>query len=144
MTMGKGRLVFLGVLVLLAGILTGDWLVSKARLNDIAIEGYLDPPVVVADGRQSTVLTLRITQDGQPRVGDLVQSFLETGSGLLIPEWAYTDEQGSIAITYSPNPLTAYDLEQKTVIQVSDISIGHLVEVGKDWSVEVGLEAPSK
>ncbi|MHB1296174.1 MAG: Ig-like domain-containing protein [Anaerolineae bacterium] len=142
MLVGKGRMIFLGALVLVSGILARDWLASKARLDDISIEGYLDPPVVVADGKQSSVLTVQILQDGEPRVGDLVQSFLESGSGLLIPEWAYTDENGRVSLTYSPNPLTPYDLAQKTIIRVTDMSIGQLVEVGKDWSIEVGLEAP--
>jgi hypothetical protein len=139
---GRGRTILLVVVLVAAAILTGDWLVSRARLDEVTIDGYLNPPTVVADGKHSTVLTIQILEHGQPLVGELVQSFLESGSGLLIPEWAYTDENGRVFLTYSPNPLTPYDLAQQTVIRVTDVSIGRLVEVGKDWAIEVGLEAP--
>ena len=129
--------------MIIAAILAGDWFASQSRLRHITIDGYLDPPTVVADGQQSTVLTVEILENGQPRVGDLVQSFLESGNGLLIPEWAYTDENGRIYVTFSPTPLTQYDLAQRTVIRVTDIGIGRLVEAGTTWAIEVGLEAPT-
>lgn len=141
MVTGKGRTVTIGVMMLVIVILGGDWFVSQARLGHIAIDGYLDPPTVVADGKQSTVLTVQILEDGEPRVGDLVQSFLESGNGLLIPEWAYSDENGCVYITFWPTPLTQYDTAQQTVIRVTDVGIGRIVEVGATWAINVGLEA---
>ena len=138
---GRGRTILLVVVLVVAAILTGDWLVSLARLDEVTIDGYLDPPTVVADGKQSTVLTVQILEKGSPRVGDLVQSFVERGNGLLLPEWAYTDENGQVNLTFAPTPLTQYDLIEQPVIRVTDVSVGRIVEVGKSWAIDVALEA---
>jgi hypothetical protein len=131
------------VLAILA-VYGGDWALAQARLDDIRIETALEPPAVVADGQSSIVLTVRVTERGEPRANDLVQSWLAVGSGLLIPEWVYTDENGVAKITYSPNPLTVYDVQDKAEIHVRDVSIGRLIEVGKDIVVEVPLLPPEE
>ena len=128
-----------GVALIVVMIYGTDWAISTARLDEIILKTTLDPPNVAADGKSSIVLTVQVTEHGQPRANDLLQSWLDTGSGLLIPEWVYTDENGMAQITYTPNPLTKYDLQDKSEIHVRVISIGRLIEVGKDIGVEVPL-----
>jgi hypothetical protein len=137
-----GQVVALLVTALVVAILGMDWLVARSRLDNVSIEGQLDPPQVVADGKQDTVLTVRVTENGQPRKNDTLQSFLESGSGLLVPEWAFTDQDGVARFTFTPNPLTPYD-ERETVIHIVSISIGRLVEVDKHFVIEVLLKEPA-
>ena len=49
------------------------------------------------------------------------QAWLQPGNGLMIPEWSYTDENGEVEITFTPNPATAYDLKTDSIINVIDI-----------------------
>ncbi|MGQ9682421.1 MAG: hypothetical protein ACUVX9_07790 [Anaerolineae bacterium] len=119
-----------------------DWLQARFRLDDITIEGWLDPPEVTADGKDSTVLTVRVTERGQPRARVLLQSWLQSGNGLLIPEWVYTDESGIAQITYTPNPMTPYDIEQDTIIHLIDTHVGRIIEVDKHFIIEVPVKAP--
>ena len=133
-----------GILVLAVILVLGaDWLVSKVRLGSVSMTGELVPPVVVADGDESTILVVTVTQDGRPRDNDLLQAWIETGGGVLIPEWVYTDEKGQVQINYTPNPMTKYDVDVQTVIHVADHAIGRLVEVSKHYTIEVPIEAPS-
>jgi hypothetical protein len=141
---GRLHLWILAVVLVIMAIYGTDWVLAIARLDGILIETTLDPPTVVADGKSSITLTVRVTEQGQPRAHDLLQSWLDTGSGLLIPDWTYTDENGVAQITYSPNPLTQYDVQDKAEIHVRDISIGRLIEVGKDIVVEVPLVEPEE
>lgn len=136
---GRPHLWMVGVALIVVMIYGTDWAISTARLDEIILKTILDPPNVAADGKSSIVLTVQVTEHGQPRANDLLQSWLDTGSGLLIPEWVYTDENGMAQITYTPNPLTKYDLQDKSEIHVRVISIGRLIEVGKDIVVEVPL-----
>jgi 2-keto-3-deoxy-galactonokinase len=139
---GKWRFWTLSIIAVLAVAMVVDWGRASARLSQITITGQLDPPKVVADGTNSTMLTVVVTENGRPRVHTLLQSWLQTGGGLLIPEWAYTDAEGKAQITYTPNPANPYDLEQKTVIHVADTRVGWLIEVVKGYEIEVPIEAP--
>ena len=134
----------LGIVALLLVPLGIDWMLATARLDDILIETTLDPPSVVADGKDSMVLTIRVTENGSPRVHDLVQSWLDVGSGLLVPQWVYTDENGVAEINFTPNAMTQYEVQDKAEIHVRDINIGRLIEVGKDIVVVVPLVVPQK
>ena len=132
----------MAVVALTVLVFGADWMYSRARLGNFTIEGRLDPPTVVADGKQSTVLTVRVTENGRPRAGDLLQCYLEIGNGLFIPEWGYTDQNGELRITYTPNPLTPYDLETETMAHVIDINVGRLIEVDKHFTMKIPVEAP--
>ena len=106
---GKGRLVALAVVGLFLAAIGGDWVQAQARLPNISITGQLDQPKVIADGKSSILLNVRVTENGQPRANALLQAWLESGGGLLIPEWIYTDEDGRAEYTYTPNAAGPYD-----------------------------------
>ncbi len=142
--LGRIRLLFFVTVALVLAVFLGDWALSRTRLSSIAIEAELDPPEVVADGKSYTTLTVRVTEDGRPRDQVLLQSFIAVGGGLLIPEWAYTDANGEARITYTPNPLSPYDLDEETVIEVIDTNVGRLVEVTKHYRIEVPLKVPQQ
>jgi hypothetical protein len=140
----NSRAVALLVVVLIAAVFAADGLVSRARLANVVIEGRMDPPTLVADGRNTGVLTLHITEGGRARVGDLIQCFLQEGNGLLIPQWSYSDANGETRINLTPNALTEYDIATGTLIHCVDTSIGRIVEAGKEFTIPVEVEAPSE
>jgi hypothetical protein len=134
----------LTVLAIIAVILAGDWIISTAHLNQIEVEATADPPILVSDGLQKTSITIRITENGKPRVGDLVNIFLITGSGRILPGWAYTDSEGMIVTEFTPNVYTPYDPVEGAEINILDISIGQLVEVGKSKVINIPLIKPTQ
>ena len=129
----------LGLILLVFG---GDWLIARSHLDNIAIEFQVDPESVVANGKDSSTLTIRISEDGQPRANDLIQLWLSKGGGLLTPNWVYTDSDGIVTVTYTPNPYSRYDPQTGAEIVALDTSIGRLIEVGKQNSVLIPLLKP--
>lgn len=138
------RLWVLGVVALLALVLATDWMLAIRRLDDIRIETSLQPPGVVADGKSSTVLTVRVTEGGEPRSNDLLQLWLGPSGGLLRPTWVYTDQDGTARITYQPNPPNAYEPQDVIEVHIMDTSIGRLIEVGKRHQVQIPLVEPEQ
>lgn len=136
------RIWILGALALIILVFGGDWLIARSRLGNITIAVQADPENVVANGKDSTTLTIRFTENGQPRVDDLIQLWLIKGGGLLTPNWVYTNDDGSITVTYTPNPYSRYDPQDGAEIAILDTSIGRLIEVGKQSSVNIGLIKP--
>ena len=141
---GSVRLWIVGLLLLMAAPLAIDGMVARAQLDDIVIETWLDAPGVVADGRHTVVIYVRVTENGRPREGDLLQCWLQTGSGLLISPWIITDERGEGHTNFTPNPYSPYDPKDAAQIIVKDTSIGRLIEVSKEHSVRVPLIKPDK
>jgi hypothetical protein len=136
------RLWLAATLLVLFAVGAADWAVSMARLGAISIETAVNPAPVLADGKSSTTITLRVTENEQPRAGDLVQLWISSGSGLLVPEWVMTDENGSAQVVFTPNALSPYDLSSGTEITLQDINIGRIIEVGKRLTVPIPLQAP--
>lgn len=139
---GRGRLLALAMIGLLLAAIGLDWLQAQARLHNISIEGQLDPPKVVADGKNSITLTVRVTENGMPRANSLLQAWLESGGGIFIPEWTYTDADGRAEYTYTPNAVGPYDMQEPTIIHVIDLNVARLFEVDKHYLIEVPVEAP--
>ena len=136
------RFVIILVLGVVVAILSADWAMAKARLPGIDIEVTLETPEVIADGKDTATFTVRVTEDGQPRSGDLLQLWLVKGSGQLIPRWVFTDEQGESHFTFTSNPYNRYDPQDVVEIAIMDTSIGRLIEVGKRSSIEIPLVIP--
>jgi hypothetical protein len=137
------RLLFMVVLGVVIAILAVDYAMASARLSGIVVETTLETPEVIADGKDSATFVVRITEDGQPRVGDLLQLWLIKGSGQLVPRWAFTDEQGMAEITFTPNPYNRYDPQDAVEIEIMDTSIGRLIEVGKRGRIAIPLVKPA-
>ncbi len=138
------RLLFLGILGAVLALAGADWAVTTARLAHVIIEAHLVPPQVVADGKSSTTITLRITEKGQPRAGDRVQLWIDSGSGLVTPDWVITDAHGTAQTQYTPNAASIYDPHDEARIFAMDIDIGRVVEVGKRQLVVVPLVVPKE
>ena len=141
--MARVRLVVLIAAGLVGLILGFDVLLSHARLQTISIEAQITPSRVVADGKSSAIITVGVTEKGRPRAGDLLQVWLQSGGGIIRPEMVYTNDHGQAEIRYTPNPANPYDLVDRALIHVADISIGRLVEVDKHFVIELPVEAPS-
>jgi len=124
-------------------ILTADWAIARARLPGIIIETELETPEVIADGKDSATFIVRVTENGQPRTHDLLQLWLVKGSGQLIPQWAFTDENGESKITFTPNPYNRYDPQDTVEIAIMDTNIGRLIEVGKRTRIAIPLVIPA-
>jgi len=135
---------FVGVVAFILVVCGADWVWASARLNDVVIDASLDKTSIVADGKDSVVLTIRVTENGEPRAGDLVQSWIDVGSGFLVPQWVYTDDNGVAHIKFTPNAMTQYEVQDRAEIHIRDINIGRLIEVGKDIVVVVPLAVPEE
>jgi hypothetical protein len=138
------RMWLLASILLVLVVFGADWAIARARLDSVAIEVALDPPTVVANGKDRVTLVVRVTEEGKPRVGDLIQSWLDVGSGLLTPTFTYTDEDGMATIVFTPNAMTPYEAQDRAEIHLRDISIGYLIEVGKDTVATVPLVPASE
>jgi hypothetical protein len=138
------RLIILVIGVVLAIPCGIDWALAQSRLPGIEVTSTLSQPSVVADGKSEIDVVIRVTENGVPRANDLLQSWIDIGGGLLQPMWVYTDENGEATLTFAPNPITQYDVQDRAAIHVRDISIGRLVEVGKDVVVDIPLTAPQE
>ena len=139
---GRGRLLAFAIIGLLLAAIAVDYAQARARLPNISITGEFDQPKVIADGKSSIILTVRVTENGQPRTNALLQAWLESGGGLFIPEWNYTDENGFAEYTYTPNAAGPYDLQEDTIAHVIDIGVGRLFEVDKHYRIQIPVEAP--
>ena len=140
--MGKARLYVLAVLVLVAAVAGTDWMLSNARLKNVRIETSLEPTAVVADGESSTTIELRVTEHGKPRANVLVQLWIDTGSGLLIPEWVLTNEDGVAHAVYTPNVAGPYDPQDEALVYVMDTTVGRIIEVDKRVLLHIPLVVP--
>jgi hypothetical protein len=133
---------FLVVIGVLCIPLLADYALANARIDQVRFDYTIDPPEVVADGKSSATITLHVTENGEPRVHDMFQIWFEVGGGLLTPDTAFTDEQGVITITYRPNPASPYTPSDFAQIAVMDASIGRLVEVRRQESIQIPLVEP--
>jgi len=140
--MGKARLFILTVLVAAAAVAGIDWMLANGRLKDISIETSLEPAAVVADGESSTTLELRVTEHGEPRANALLQLWINTGSGLLVPEWVLTDADGVAHSVYTPNVANPYDPQDEALVYVMDTTVGRIIEVDKRVLVHIPLMMP--
>jgi hypothetical protein len=132
-------MIFLALIVAILGV---DVIKSSAQLSSIQVETTVNPPNIVADGTSKAIITIRVTQNGIPRAGDMMQMFLTTGAGRILPAWARTDENGVVTTEFTPNTYSPYDPVEGAVLQISDTSIGQLVEVRKDHSITIPLGKP--
>lgn len=138
------RFVIILVLAIVVAILTVDWAVAKARLPDIVVDITLETPAVIADGVDVATFMVRVTENGRPRADDLLQIWIVKGTGQLIPKWAFTDEKGEAIVTFTPAPYNRYDPQDAVQIAIMDTSIGRLIEVGKNASIEIPLVIPEE
>jgi hypothetical protein len=127
-----------------AAILAVDWMAATVHLNDILIETSVDPPSVVADGISRTRITVRVTENGQPRAHDLLQIFLAAGAGRVLPGWTYTDKEGMAMIEFTPNQYSEYDPQSGAELEIVDISIGRLIEMGKRKVINIPMLKPEE
>ncbi len=93
------RFWFILVVGIIAAILAGDWLLSTARISRVQMDITASPDTVIANGKTHTILTIQVTENGQPRANDLIQLWLDKGSGLVIHNWVFTDENGVANVT---------------------------------------------
>ena len=119
------------LVVVIVAILAADWALASARLDGITLTATLETPSVIADGKHAATFVVQVTENGQPRAGDLLQIWLVKGSGQLIPQWAFLDDQGTARVTFTPVPYNRYDPQEAALVYIMDTSIGRLIEVGK-------------
>jgi hypothetical protein len=138
----SARFWFILAVGVIAAVLMADWMIGVARLSRVNMDVRADPEVVVADGKNKTTIMIRVSENGHPRSNDLIQLWLKTGSGLIIPNWVFTNENGVAEVTYTPNPFSPYDPQDAVTISILNTSIGRLVEVDKEGQVQIKLQAP--
>jgi hypothetical protein len=130
------------VLAVIVGVFAFDWMLASARLNNITVDVKLETPSVIADGNHTATFVVQFIENGKPRAKDLVQLWLVKGSGQLVPQWAFLDEQGMARISFTPVPYNRYDPQDSVLINFKDTSVGRLIEVGKEGNVTIPLVVP--
>jgi uncharacterized protein (DUF58 family) len=136
------RLWILVILAVIVGVFALDYMIASARLNGITVTTTLETPNVIADGQHTATFVVQFTENGEPRANDLVQLWLVKGSGQLVPQWAFLDDQGKARISFTPVPYNRYDPQDHVQINFKDTTIGRLIEVGKESSVSIPLIVP--
>jgi hypothetical protein len=61
---GRGRLLAFALVGLLLAAIAVDYVQAQTRLPNISISGEFDQPKVIADGKSSIILTMRVTENG--------------------------------------------------------------------------------
>ena len=136
------RLIILLVVSAIVVIVSADLLHAFVSRNRTVIDCSLPSGPVVADGIATLDIIIHVTENGKPRKGDLMQSWIVSGEGKLRPAYFFIDQEGKGTLTFTPNVLTTYS-DRKAVFTIRDNSFGKIIEVAKEVSVTVSLEKPS-
>ena len=125
-----------GVLIFGAG-----WAQAMRALPSVQITAVVQPRTTVADGQHTVHLAVRVTQDGHPRAGDIVDAIGLDGGNMIPPEGG-TDRQGRVTFAYIVPTSNAYQTVTVAHVEIRDISIGALVEVDKVIRIGIPLKQP--
>jgi len=143
---GVGGRVALGVIAALALVFGGAWAVGMAQASALRVTVRVSPRVVPADGQTPATVTIRIQNpDGTPRVGDIVDALdLSPNPGSLLIYRAATDRRGQVSFTYTPAMANQFVPTVPAKLQITDSSLGSLVEIDRMMTVMIDVVDPSK
>ncbi len=143
--MGVGGRVTLGVFAVLALVFGGAWAVGQAQANALRLAVAVSPRVVPADGQTPVTITVRIQNpDGTPRVGDTIDALdVSQNSGTLLIYRQLTDRRGQVSFSYTPAMANQFVPTLPAKIQITDSSLGNLVEIDRMMTVSVNVIDPS-
>jgi len=143
--MTRGRAILLGVVGVLALLYGVSWLSDSAHASAVHITARLTTRLLPADGQSAGTFVVRVTEPGgAPRAGDTIEILNLTSRGTFDRTRAMTDWRGQAAFTYTTSMYNAYQGAGPVAVQVTDISLGTLIEIDKSISTSINTVDPAK
>jgi len=122
-----------------------SWLSDAAHASDVHITARLTPRLLPADGQAAGAFVVRVTDPGgAPRAGDTIEILNLTSRGTFDRTRTTTDRRGEAAFTYTTSMYNAYQGAGPVAVQVTDISLGTLIEIDKSISASITTVDPAK
>jgi len=143
---GVGGRVMLAVIAVLALVFGGAWAVGLAQANALKVTIHVSPSIVPADGQTPATISVRVQNpDGTPRVGDVIDALdLSQNPGSLLIYRQATDRDGRVSFSYTPAMANQFVPTLPARIQITDSSLGNLVEIDRMLTVTVNVFDPAK
>jgi len=150
-TVRRVALVAVGILALIVAAVTYR---DVTRANAVRVLVQVTPAILPGDNTSKATIRLRyLNSDGSPRAGDqldLLDVSLNTGT-LLRPGSAFievyrlfTDSQGKATFNYIAAMSNSFTPTLPAHIQVTDTSMGTILEIDKTTTVTINVVDPSK
>jgi hypothetical protein len=143
--MRAGRVAGIGIVALLVAVLGGSWLVDYAHSAAVRITTRTIPHILPADGQTTGALTIDVRDgDGKPRAGDTIEILNLTSKGQFDRTRAITDAKGEAVFIYTTSLSNIYQPAGSVAVQVTDTSLGSIIEVDKIITASIDTVDPSK
>jgi hypothetical protein len=144
-------LVVIGVLALAVAAVTYH---DVARADAVRVLVHVTPAVLPGDNVSKATVTLQyLNSDGTPRVGDELDlldvsqstgTLLRPGSAFIEVYRLFTDQQGKATFNYIAAMSNSFTATLPAHIQVTDTSMGTILEIDKTTIVTINVVDPSK
>jgi hypothetical protein len=143
--MRGGRIAGIGIVALLVAVPGGSWLVDYSHSAAVRITAHTTPRILPADGQATGALTIDVRNgDGSPRAGDMIEILNLTSRGQFDRTRAITDRQGAAVFMYTTSLSNIYQPAGPVAVQVTDTSLGSIVEVDKIITIAIDTVDPAK
>jgi hypothetical protein len=152
--MGRIRRVALAAIGVLALTVAGVTYRDVARADAVRVLVHVTPPVLPGDNVSKAMVTLQyLNNDGTPRVGDELDlldvsqntgTLLLPGSGFIEVYRLFTNRQGKVTFDYIAAMSNSFTPTLPAHIQVTDTSMGTILEIDKTTIVTINVVDPSK
>jgi len=152
--MGIGRRVALAAVAAIALVVAVVTYRDVARANAVRVLVRVTPPILPGDNVSRATITLRyLNSDGTPRVGDQLDlldvsqntgTLLRPGSAFIEVYRLFTDRQGEVTFQYIAAMSNSFVPTVPAHIQVTDSSLGTILEIDKTTTVTINVVDPSK
>ena len=147
----KVALAAVGVFALVVAVVTYR---DVARANAVRVVVRVAPPVLPGDNVSKATITLQyLNSDGTPRAGDQLDlldvsqntgTLLRPGSAFIEVYRLFTDRQGEATFKYIAAMSNSFVPTVPAHIQVTDSSLGTILEIDKTTTVTINVVDPSK
>jgi hypothetical protein len=147
-------MVALAVIAALALIVAGVTYRDVALANAVRVVAHVKPPILPADNASKATVTLQyLNSDGTPRAGDQLDlldvsqntgTLLRPASGFIEVYRLFTDKFGQARFNYIAAMSNPFTRTLPAHIQVTDTSMGTILEIDKTTTVTINVVDPAK
>jgi hypothetical protein len=141
----RAQAILLGVVCVVVLVYGASWLSDSAHASTVRITARTTPPLLPADGQSTGTFAVRVTDSGgAPRVGDTIEVLNLTSRGAFDRTRATTDRRGQVSFTYTTSMYNVYQGAGPVGVQVTDTSLGQLIEIDKSITAYINTVDPAK
>jgi hypothetical protein len=144
-------LVAVGVLALVVAVVTYR---DVAQADAVRVVVRVTPPILPGDNVSKATITLQyLNSDGTARAGDQLDlldisqntgTILRPGSAFIEVYRMFTDKQGKVTFKYIAAMSNSFVPTVPAHIQVTDSSLGTILEIDKTTNVTINVVDPAK